>query len=148
MMPSKTGPKPANLPSVPAVLGVQDFGPCDGGEGSATCPHCGAQGRYVISFLCDDGTKRGAMSGCFDLFRGADTRTSKLVCEAFSRARDASKEGKKAASWWREIAAEADEFGRSGGVDDYREFAQRVADIDGRRQAWLKRNGYGRGGRR
>lgn len=57
----------ANLPKIVAVLGIQDNGPCEGGA-SAICPHCGAEGRYVYSFLCDDGTRRGAMRGCFSKF--------------------------------------------------------------------------------
>lgn len=41
----------------------------DSGEfGAASCPHCGADGRYVHWFLCDDGQRRGAMSGCVKLF--------------------------------------------------------------------------------
>jgi hypothetical protein len=57
----------ANLPKIVAVVGLQDYGPCEGGA-SAICPHCGAEGRYVYSFLCDDGTRRGAMRGCFSKF--------------------------------------------------------------------------------
>ena len=39
-------------------------------EGGA-CPHCGCAGRWIHRFACDDGTERGAMSGCIKLFRVA-----------------------------------------------------------------------------
>lgn len=132
------------LPAVLVVLGVDDFGPCDSGQGTASCPHCGAEGRYIINFLCDDGTRRGAMRGCFTLFPGSDTRTAKLVQEAFARERDASKDGKKLASWWADILVEVAEFTASGSANDSAEFASRVAAIDERRQVWLRKNGYNR----
>ena len=53
-----------HLPRVIEVLEVIDCGPGP----SASCPHCGADGRYITRFRCDDGTTRGAMSGCFKLF--------------------------------------------------------------------------------
>lgn len=57
----------ATLPRIVAVLDCIDHGPCDP-EPTATCPHCGADGRYVYHFLCEDGTTRGAMKGCIQLF--------------------------------------------------------------------------------
>lgn len=142
------GPKPADLPSVVAVLGVTDGGPCDAGYGSATCPHCGAEGRYIINFLCDDGTKRGAMKGCFSLFRGSNTRTAKLIQEAFDRQRAAKEKRASLASWWSDMIAEANDFAANGSLEEFPVFAQRILDIDARRQNWLARNGYGRFGRR
>jgi len=56
-----------DLPKIIIVLGVNDHGPCEGGA-SAICPHCGAEGRYVYIFKCDDGTTRGAMRGCIQKF--------------------------------------------------------------------------------
>jgi hypothetical protein len=40
----------------------------DGGPGGATCPHCGATGRYVHTFEVEGGRRLGAMSGCVKLF--------------------------------------------------------------------------------
>lgn len=67
----KTEPRPKvdkpareTLPRIVAVLGRSDSGE----YGAATCPHCGAAGRYVYTFQCDDGTTRGAMAGCLKLF--------------------------------------------------------------------------------
>lgn len=33
-----------------------------------SCPHCGADGRWIHRFVTDDGNQRGAMSGCVKLF--------------------------------------------------------------------------------
>lgn len=52
------------LPRIVAITGTSDAGEF----GAATCPHCGAQGRYIKTFVCDDGTTRGAMAGCIRLF--------------------------------------------------------------------------------
>lgn len=56
-----------DLPKIVVVLGVTDYGPCDGGA-SAVCPHCGAEGRYVYTFRCVDGSTRGAMKGCLSKY--------------------------------------------------------------------------------
>lgn len=55
------------LPKITRFLGTTDHGPCEG-EPSAICPHCGSGGRYIHAFECEDGTTRGAMSGCVQLF--------------------------------------------------------------------------------
>lgn len=34
----------------------------------STCPHCGAEGRYILRFQVDDGRTLGAMRGCAKLF--------------------------------------------------------------------------------
>ena len=34
----------------------------------AACPHCGAEGRYILHFLTEDGRRMGAMRGCVQLF--------------------------------------------------------------------------------
>lgn len=39
----------------------------DAGAG-ASCPHCGATGRYIHRFRLEDGREAGAMSGCVKLF--------------------------------------------------------------------------------
>lgn len=52
------------LPRIIAITGRTDAGE----YGATTCPHCGAQGRYITSFVCEDGKTRGAMSGCIKLF--------------------------------------------------------------------------------
>lgn len=50
-------------------LYVQDCGPCDPGHGSGTCPHCGADGRYIYVWA-EYGKTRGAMAGCYAALTG------------------------------------------------------------------------------
>lgn len=57
----------ADLPKLVQYLYTHDGGPCDDGP-TATCPHCGADGRYVHWFKTADGDMRGAMSGCIKLY--------------------------------------------------------------------------------
>lgn len=52
-----------SLPRIVRFLGTDDCGP-----GGASCPHCGATGRYVIHFQVEDGRRLGAMRGCVQLF--------------------------------------------------------------------------------
>lgn len=70
------------LPEIVAITGMRDFGPSDG-EGS--CPHCGCRGRYVWYFICADGSQRGAMRGCIQLFPGSNSCYAKLIQEAYER---------------------------------------------------------------
>ena len=88
------------------------------------------------------------MKGCFRLFPGSNTVTAKLVQQAFERQRTADEAKKKLAGWWDDILAEVADFRANGSKDDFQTFTRRVLEIDGRRQAWLKRNGYGRTGPR
>lgn len=131
----------AKLPAVVAILEELDYGPSDG-EGSASCPHCGARGRYVIHFLCEDGSKHGAMRGCFKLFPGSNSPIARLVQEAYKRSRQAKAEGKKLASWWEEMIAATEAVSR--GPEAVQVFIQSVNAAESRRQAWLNRNGYNR----
>lgn len=130
------------LPAVLAVVEVRDGGPCDGGFGSATCPHCGAEGRYINVFICEDGSRRGAMSGCFKLFPGSNSPIAKLTQEAYKRQRQAKETGKRLASWWADIVAAAEEL-QPGNVN-VAAFMSKVQNAESRRQGWLRQNGYGR----
>jgi hypothetical protein len=118
----------------------------DAGEGGgACCPHCGAQGRYIFRFVCDDGVTRGAMAGCFKLFRRADGPIADLTRRAHEKLADARLSQRQAASWWAEIIEATERLGRGEiGRDDHRSI---VLAADGRRRSWLNRNGYGRGRR-
>lgn len=46
-------------------LYIEDCGPCDPGHGSGSCPHCGAEGRYIY-YWAEFGKVRGAMAGCYN----------------------------------------------------------------------------------
>lgn len=52
----------ADLPKIIVVEGIED-----GGEG-AYCPHCGAEGRWIVRFTLEGGAHAGAMRGCFKLW--------------------------------------------------------------------------------
>ena len=66
------------LPLITRYLHKTDSGPCDDGA-TATCPHCGADGRFIHWFECEDGSKRGAMSGCVKLFRMTDIAAADMA---------------------------------------------------------------------
>lgn len=86
----------STLPKILAILGCDDHGPCDDGA-TASCPHCGADGRYVYHFLCDDGKVHGAMAGCIQLFpKHPLTNKIKTV---FEKKRDYDKKKWKLAEW-------------------------------------------------
>lgn len=56
----------------------------DGGTG-ASCPHCGAEGRWIYTWE-QDGVTRSAMAGCYkaltgQLSKGDDTRYFELLAE-------------------------------------------------------------------
>ena len=54
-------PSTQQLPRIVRFLGTDDApGSC--------CPHCGAEGRYTIRFVLEDGRHGGAMRGCVQLF--------------------------------------------------------------------------------
>lgn len=50
-----------SLPRIVRFLGVDD-------APGASCPHCGAEGRYILRFQVEDGRLLGAMRGCAKLF--------------------------------------------------------------------------------
>ena len=44
----------------------------------ASCPHCGAEGRYILTFQVEDGRRMGAMRGCVKLFPVSRVATEEL----------------------------------------------------------------------
>lgn len=134
----------STLPSIVAFIETHDSGE----YGNATCPHCGAEGRYVHTFICDDGTRRGAMSGCINLFRVSKDWATKLCMEAFKRQRDAKDQDRRLATWWQEMIEACGKLGE--GTISVEEWRSLVGQAENRRQQWLSNNGYNkfRGGRR
>lgn len=126
----------STLPAIIAFLGTSDSGE----YGNARCPHCNAEGRYVHTFICEDGTRRGAMSGCIQLFPQSRDRYSKLAMEAYKRSKQAKEEGRNLASWWADMVAACESLGDGAiGIDEWR---FQVGQAESRRQAWLSKNGY------
>lgn len=107
----------------------------DSGEfGNATCPHCGAQGRYVETFLCDDGTERGAMAGCIKRFP-----VSKIATEERSireRQVERERDGRTLASWDR-VKAEKIAAYYAGDLTEGQCLAW-IADENAKRSEWMR----------
>lgn len=81
------------LPKIVTFLGISDAGE----YGAATCPHCGADGRYVHEFITEDGATRGAMSGCIKLFPVSPVAAEHRAL--IERDRDREKNGRRISSW-------------------------------------------------
>lgn len=135
----------SSLPRRLFTLRVDDHGPSDfGWEGSTNCPHCGARGRYVHIFLCDDGATRGAMSGCVKLFPHMKTALSIMAQSAHDKiqeARDLKRE-LKLASWFKDVL---------DGIEDYESGVLSLGELEAigtrqyqRREKWLRNRGYRR----
>lgn len=90
-----------DLPKVFFVESIADHGPCEGGVGSALCPHCGAEGRYVYHFLCEDGSSHAAMKGCFGHF--PKHQFAAISLRLLEKEREYAAKGWKLPSWDQDI---------------------------------------------
>ena len=143
----------AGFPNRVLTLRTIDCGPMDADSSEPTghCPHCGAAGRWIHVFLCDDGLIRGAMSGCIKLFPEVSgfSELSVMSKTALEKEKDAIRKGRtfpngeaKIASWFRNV------------LDALRDFENEVIEFDEAeaiakkeyyiRDAWLVDNGYKR----
>jgi len=124
-------------PSVIAVLGCEDFGPCDP-EPSARCPHCGAEGRYVFTALMSDGTTKGMMKGCLNSFA---RDFCAVQCERALEKKMKAARGKAYLSKWDDQMITALDGFRAGTVslETLRATCRHVAQ---QKQAWMKSKGY------
>lgn len=147
----------AKLPEILAVTGERDYGPSGfDGDGSTNCPHCGSRGRYVVTFICADGSRRGAMRGCFKLFPIARdaARTAALIQKAFDRVAEATVLKRKPAAWWLAMVEATEAFAAKDLVDVPAILEARAGlfraiwEAEASRQEWLTKNGFGRNGRR
>lgn len=89
-MSKKTTTPADQLSPIYALIGEQD-------RGVTHCPHCGARGRYVRTFLCEDGTTKEAMRGCYQKWPKSGVPTQ--IALARSRADKALGYGRTVASW-------------------------------------------------
>jgi hypothetical protein len=125
-----------DLPTIVRFEGVTDAGE----YGAATCPHCGADGRYVYTFTCDDGRRHGAMSGCVQLYP-----VSKLAEEhrrILDRQKDRAKRDGKLAGW--DVAKLEAIDAAAAGTMTVADALAVVATENARRDAWMRRKGYRR----
>lgn len=124
----------ADLPKVVYIDRLEDAGE----GGAASCPHCGAIGRYIYWFACSDGTQRGAMKGCFSHFPKhpfAD-RHAQVLAKQKSNA----KKGWSLASWDAKVMQAIEEFGEGRITEWQAKDIIRQADSD--KKAWMKQKGY------
>jgi hypothetical protein len=120
----------------------------DSGEyGNASCPHCGADGRYIHYFLCDDGRIHGAMSGCIKLFPHKKTPLSIMAELALDKEKELSELRKKGivhnlASWFKITIETLDKLRNNEiTIDDARQI---IGQQYNKRYQWLVSNGYGK----
>ena len=137
----KDTPDPSTLPRIIQFTGMHDAGPADP-RPNGVCPHCGADGRYTHFFKCDDGTERGAMSGCIKLFPVAPTALEqKRLMDKERKLQQTYGKDAHLNSWDTKIQEALDKF-FAGEIDEAE--AMRVASYQkAQTQAWRDRK-YGR----
>lgn len=131
--------KPAPRTDLPKI--VRFDGVTDSGEyGAATCPHCGADGRYVYHFTTEDGQRGGAMAGCIQLFPvSALADEHKRILE---RQKDRDKRSQKLASW--DVAKLEAIDAVAAGTMSTADALTVVTRENDKRSRWLAKKGYRR----
>lgn len=122
-------------PSIIAVLACDDYGPCEEGP-TASCPHCGAAGRYVYTCLMSDGTRKGMMKGCLGTF--AKDACAKQ-CESAVGKKALESSGKGYLSKWDKQVLWALDHIETVGIPGLRSVCQQVA---AEKKAWMRSKGY------
>jgi len=118
-------------------------------EPTGICPHCGAGGRWIHVFLCDDGLIYGAMSGCINLFGEASNSRlaimgERAIAKETASIRDLEYRGRTTpiASWFRNVLDALRDL-ELGTIT--LEEAERIGNHEYfRRATWLRDNGYSR----
>jgi len=119
-----------SYPKVVEVERIEDTGPDSG----ASCPHCGADGRYITWFRTEDGVLRGAMRGCYSLF--PQSKYAARTAAILSKERN----GHKLASWDRAILDAI----RALPTDGEAKVDALIREADLARHNWMARAGYRR----
>lgn len=128
-----------SFPKIVTFLGKSDSGEF----GNAICPHCGAKGRYVIDFVCEDGVRRGAMSGCIKLFPISPLAKEHIAIT--ERQTERAAKGQKLASW---DIAKLDAIDQVlAGALTVEQALVVVRDQNYKRSVWIDRNKSGKGRR-
>lgn len=127
------------FPRIVAVTDVIDHGSCDG-QGNGICPHCGAEGRYVYRFICEDGTTRGAMKGCLQLF--PKSQISRACETAFSKQKAADAKKGYISRADAEIVATARAF--AAGTKTLRDLERAVASARIAKDHYMRKMGWRR----
>lgn len=132
----------ADLPRIVTITGRSDSGE----YGGASCPHCGAAGRYVIWFVCEDGTSRGAMAGCLKKFPMHPFAKRALALQdkrAELAEQNAKTHGTRQLASWDQQVLDAIEAYADGNLSEQDAYDQ-IALADSRKASWMRSRGYGR----
>jgi len=127
----------ANLPMIVRMDRIDDGGTCDSG-GTNTCPHCGADGRYVYWFTCDDGSTRGAMKGCISKFKMHPFAS--MAANILQKEVEAKAKGRKLASWDVDIITAIDQYA-DGKITEDAAIAI-IGSAEGRKRSYMRSKGY------
>jgi hypothetical protein len=131
-----------NLPSIIVRLYTEDYGE----YGAACCPHCGAKGRYIHTFLCDDGKLHSAMAGCIKLYPHKITTMSKMAEIALKKQKELNDHNKKTGnnqkltSWFQATIDTLENL--KNGKTTISEANTIICDQYNKRDWWLRKNGY------
>ncbi len=118
--------------TIVAVIDCSDGGPCDP-EPTASCPHCGADGRYIYTCLMSDGSHKGMMKGCLQTFaKDACARQCEIAME---------KKAHGYTSRWDERVLDAIDALPYTGIDALRSVCRQVA-IE--KKSWMQKKGFRR----
>lgn len=124
---------------LPQVLYIEHLE--DAGEGgAAACPHCGALGRYTYYFTCADGTRRGAMKGCFSHF--PKHPFAERYAQILEKQKANAKKGWNMASWDKSVIDAIEQFGR-GEITEW-QAKDIIREADSNKKSWMKRKGFRR----
>lgn len=129
----------SNLPTILYVSGCDDAGE----YGNASCPHCGAEGRYTYRFVTTDGRHGGAMRGCLSKY--PQHPIAPIILAVVDKEREIHQHperGGRLASWDTAMldAVQAFEAGRIG-LD---ELLASVENAQASKRQWMKRRFGGR----
>ena len=117
------------IQTLPKILRIT--GRIDGGEAnSEICPHCGAEGRYITTFVLENGHEAGAMSGCLKLFPKSEYAA--IYSKAIAK--------KKPSRWDTDIMTGIDKYGRGELSKEQLDNGLRAISME--RMTWRKRMGY------
>lgn len=123
----------SSFPRIVEILSYEDAGAL-----GTCCPHCGADGRYVVWFRTEDGARRGAMRGCFKLF--PKSRYATRVERILEKERDARALGRNLASWDRDVLDAIRRLPELGEA----EVDRIIARADMAKRNWMVARGYRR----
>ncbi len=127
----------ANLPRVVQIIDLEDHGEF----GAASCPHCGAEGRYIYRFICEGSPDeiRGAMKGCFAHFpKHPFVAKDQAIRE---KERECARTGRQLASWDIEIRDAITAY--VNGTISETQATQRIRTAEYGRDCYLRRR-FGR----